>query len=152
MSETLHKLMYVSSASDLFTEEDLDSLMRKSRFKNRHFGVTGCLIYHQGNIIQYLEGSKASIDFIYSSIILDSRHKGIQRLCYGIAEKRCFEDWTMALKYIPAIEHNYCSVYELFEEMMEKKQIDRLCSRARIFFETFLNVNQLHSQQFNWSV
>lgn len=149
--KSLHKLIYVSSASEPFTPDQLDSLMRKSRFKNAHFGVTGCLIYHQGNILQYLEGSKVSIDFIYGSIALDSRHTGIQRLCYGPVEQRSFCDWTMALKYIPNVEHDYTSVHKLFEDMMEKKQVDLLCKQARVFFETFLHINQLQTQHFNWA-
>ncbi len=149
--KSLHKLIYVSSASKLFMPEELDSLMSKSRFKNAHFGVTGCLIYHQGNILQYLEGSKASIDFIYGSIVMDSRHSGIQRLCYGPVDQRSFSDWTMALKYIPNVEHDYTSVHKLFEDMMEKKQVDLLCNQARVFFETFLQINQLQTQHFNWA-
>lgn len=149
--KSLHKLIYVSSASKLFMPEELDLLMSKSRFKNAHFGVTGCLIYHQGNILQYLEGSKASIDFIYGSIVMDSRHSGIQRLCYGPVDQRSFSDWTMALKYIPEVEHYYTSLYMLFEDMMDKKQVDTLCKQARVFFKTFLQINQLQTQHFNWA-
>ncbi len=150
-SKTLHKLMYVSSATSLLNPEELDSLMSKSQLKNAHFGVTGCVIYHAGNILQYIEGTRASIDFIYGSIVLDSRHTGIQRLCYAPVEKRSFSDWTMALRYIPDTEHDYTSLYKLFEDMMEKKQVDKLCVRAQVFFETFLRINLLQTDDFIWA-
>ena len=122
MSKTLHKLMYVSSATNLLNAEELYSLISQSQLKNAHFGVTGCIIYHDGNILQYIEGTRASIDFIYDSIVLDSRHTGIQRLCYEPVEQRSFSDWTMALKYIPDTEYDYTSLYELFEDIMEKNR------------------------------
>jgi hypothetical protein len=137
--------MYVSSATRLLNAEELDSLISHSQLKNAHFGVTGCVIYNDGNILQYLEGTKASVDFIYGSIVLDSRHTGIQRLCYAPVEQRSFGDWPMALKYIPDTEYDYTSLYKLFEDIIEKKQVDKLCVCARVFFETFLRINQLHT-------
>jgi len=143
--------MYVSSATNLLNAEELYSLISQSQLKNAHFGVTGCIIYHDGNILQYIEGTRASIDFIYDSIVLDSRHTGIQRLCYEPVEQRSFSDWTMALKYIPDTEYDYTSLYELFEDIMEKKQVDKLCVHARVFFETFLRINQLQTDDFIWA-
>ncbi|MTI63057.1 BLUF domain-containing protein [Methylophaga sp.] len=146
MSQTIHKIMYSSSAVDLFSAEALDQLMLKSRHKNAHFGVTGCLIYHDGNIIQYLEGSKASVDFIYGSIVRDSRHHDIHLLCNDQVDKRAFRDWSMALRYIPENRlRDYRTVYDLFEDMMETDTIAHLCREARVFFETFLDVSRLRT-------
>lgn len=132
------------------SQTDLDLLMLKSRHKNSHFGVTGCLIYHEGNILQYLEGSKASVDFIYYSILQDERHHGVQLLCRDSIDQRVFTDWTMALRHIPVRAHSYRSVYELFENMMDADMVDRISTRARIFFETFLRVSQLHPGYVKW--
>lgn len=146
MSQPIHKIMYSSSAVGLFSPEDLDQLMRKARHKNAHFGVTGCLIYHDGNIIQYLEGSKASVDFIYGSIVNDSRHHDIHLLCNGPVDSRAFKDWTMALRYIPENRlRDYSTVYDLFEDMMEEDTVDHLCRQAKVFFETFLDVSRLRA-------
>lgn len=148
--ESLIKLMYASSSTKLMSANDLDSLMRKSRHKNSHFGVTGCLIYHEGNILQYLEGSKASVDFIYHSILQDERHHGIQLLCRDDTEQRVFEDWTMALRHIPVRDHSYKSLYQLFENIMDTDMVDRISVRARIFFETFLRVSSLQPGYMRW--
>ncbi|MBD3633840.1 MAG: BLUF domain-containing protein [Methylophaga sp.] len=146
MSQSIHKIMYSSSAVELLSAEDLDQLMRKARHKNTHFGVTGCLIYHDGNILQYLEGSKASVDFIYGSIVGDNRHHDIHLLCNDQIEKRAFSDWSMALRYIPENRlRDYRTVYDLFEDMMESDTIDQLCRQAKVFFETFLDVSRLRA-------
>lgn len=140
--------MYASSATSLLNREELESLVKKSQLKNAQFGVTGCVIYHDGNILQYLEGPKTPVDFIYDSIVLDPRHTGIQRLCYGPVAQRCFSDWRMAFIWLPDIEYACTSLYKLFEDMMEKKQVDKLSIRARVFFETFLHINQLQTDDF----
>lgn len=146
MSQNIYKIMYSSSAIELLNSEALDMLMQKSRFKNAHFGVTGCLIYHDGNIMQYLEGPESSVEFIYASIKEDSRHKDIALLCNDWIEQRAFSDWTMALRYIPEDKlSDYQTVYDLFEGMMETQRIDKLCKQAKIFFKTFLDVTRLQS-------
>lgn len=144
MASPLHKIMYTSTAVELFSGEELDQLMYSARRKNAHFGVTGCLIYHEGSIIQYLEGPKTSLDFIYPSIADDRRHQHVQLLCNEMIESRAFRDWTMALRYIPQDAlHHYQTVYDLFEDMMETKSVDKLTRQARLFFETFLDTCQL---------
>lgn len=146
MSQSLNKIMYSSSAVELFSTESLQQLIQYARNKNAHFNVTGCMIYHEGHIIQYLEGSKASTEFIYASIAKDSRHKDIQLLCNDAIEERAFRDWTMALRCIPQDKLNdYQTVYDLFEDMMETKTIDKLCRQAQVFFSTFLDVCQLRA-------
>ena len=141
MVEDIHKIMYSSSAVDLFSQEALNDLMTLSREKNRHFSVTGCLIYHDGNIIQYLEGPPNSVSHIFECIKADPRHKGIIELCNTPVEQRVFNDWQMALKYIPSDRlRDYQTVYDLFEDMMEQSRIEQICQQARIFFETFLDV------------
>ncbi|MCX4192368.1 BLUF domain-containing protein [Methylophaga sp. OBS1] len=146
MSQPIHKIMYSSSTVDLFSAEELDRLMLKARDKNAHFGVTGCLIYHDGNIIQYLEGSKASVDFIYGCIVNDDRHRDIHLLCSDEVDRRAFRDWSMALRYIPENRlRDYRTVYDLFEDMMETDTIDLICRQARVFFETFLDVSRLRA-------
>jgi hypothetical protein len=144
MARSLHKIMYTSHAVELFSGEELDQLMHGARRKNAHFGVTGCMIYHEGHIIQYLEGPKTSLDFIYPSIADDSRHCDVELLCNENIETRAFKDWTMALRHIPqGALHNYQTVYDLFEDMMETRNVDKLTRQARVFFETFLDVCQL---------
>lgn len=146
MSQEIFKIMYSSTAVNMLSADQLNELLQKSRHKNAHFGVTGCLIYHNGNIIQYLEGSKSSVDFIYGSIVNDDRHRDITLLCNDWVALRAFSDWTMALRYIPEDKlHDYQSVYDLFEDMMETQTIDMLCKQAKVFFETFLDVSHLRA-------
>ena len=134
-----HKLIYSSSAVELLSQDQLEELMIQARIKNRNHQVTGCLVYHQGKFIQYLEGPQHEVKSIYSSIVNDSRHEKIVLLCSDATQERVFKDWSMALKYIPADKINdYQTVYDIFEDMMDVSMINRLCDRAVQLLEGYL--------------
>ena len=139
MSE-FHKLIYTSTAVKPFSEVQLQGLMVQARQKNQDFGVTGCLIYHQGKFIQYLEGRKCLLEHVFDSIMKDVRHHNVQVLCREHIDWRAFKEWSMALKYIPDGGLNdYKNVYQLFEDMMDARQINRLSAKALAYFENFLH-------------
>ncbi|MBD3633400.1 MAG: BLUF domain-containing protein [Methylophaga sp.] len=139
MSE-FHKLIYTSNAVRPFSEEDLHGLMVQARQKNQDFGITGCLIYHQSKIIQYLEGRKCLLEHVFSSIVKDVRHQDIQVLCRKHVDRRAFNEWSMALKYIPENALNdYKNVYQLFEDMMDAQGLSRISVRALKLFENYLH-------------
>ena len=50
--------VYVSSAVDLFSDEELLKLLDVSRKNNQALDVTGMLLYKGGNFMQFLEGEK----------------------------------------------------------------------------------------------
>lgn len=139
MSE-FHKLIYTSTAVKPFSERELEQLMLQARQKNQDFGITGCLIYHQSKFIQYLEGRKCLLEHVFSAIMKDIRHRNIEVLCRQNVDWRAFNDWSMALKYIPDSGlNNYKNVYQLFEDMMGAQEINRLSAKALKFFENYLH-------------
>lgn len=48
----MYQLVYLSSAVELFREEELKDLLATSRLNNEKLHVTGMLLYHEGNFIQ----------------------------------------------------------------------------------------------------
>jgi hypothetical protein len=48
-------LVYASSAKQLFSEEDLTALLQQSRDNNTRLGLSGLLLYKDGNFMQVLE-------------------------------------------------------------------------------------------------
>ena len=49
-------LVYVSAARKLFDEAELSALLTQCRANNARLGVTGVLLYADGNFMQALEG------------------------------------------------------------------------------------------------
>ena len=54
-------LVYASSALQPFTKPELQALLEQARQKNAKLGVTGMLLYKDGNFMQVLEGEKETV-------------------------------------------------------------------------------------------
>lgn len=93
-------LVYLSSAKIPFSPTELEHILRGSRENNARLGVTGLLLYEEGNIIQLLEGKEATVRELYQKIRQDSRHGGFIVLLEETVEAREFPDWSMAFRYV----------------------------------------------------
>jgi hypothetical protein len=94
----MYHALYVSSATDLFSDEELVALLEKSRKNNHAVDVTGMLLYNDGNFMQLLEGPKPAVEKVLVRIQADPRHRGIIQLLQGETEKRNFSEWAMGFK------------------------------------------------------
>lgn len=94
----LHSIVYVSTAVDKFSEKSLSILVEKASLRNTSLGVTGLLLYSDGNFMQCLEGSKESIDILMQSIHSDHRHFGLFVLLEDEISNREFAEWGMAVR------------------------------------------------------
>ncbi len=91
----MHFLIYVSSAVKPFTQNELVELLTKSRESNTKVGITGLLLYKNGNFMQLLEGEEETIQTLHKKIAEDERHKGLITLLQGPLQERGFPDWSM---------------------------------------------------------
>lgn len=94
----VYQLVYVSRATGDVSGEELDELLEQARTNNARAGVTGLLLYHEGDFIQVLEGDKAQVKEIYNRIDNDPRHADPQIVLRHEVEERSFEDWSMGYK------------------------------------------------------
>ncbi len=95
---------YVSSATRLLGEPELIDLLTSVRPKNDRLGLTGMLLYRDGNIIQTLEGPDDAVESTYATIAADSRHKGILMLINEQMSERRFPDWSMSFHQVSGPE------------------------------------------------
>lgn len=101
-------IVYVSSAAQAFSRAELLDILAKSRANNTQLGVTGMLLYKDGNIIQVLEGEESVVQKLYAKIASDVRHQGLITLVQGTIAARQFPDWSMGfydLKYADNLSH-----------------------------------------------
>jgi hypothetical protein len=89
-------LVYVSAAVTWFSDAELRALLRGARRHNEQAGITGLLLYKDGNFMQALEGEEAAVLGLYARLQSDRRHRGVLTLDSGHAEARQFPDWSMA--------------------------------------------------------
>ena len=104
-------LVYVSSATQEMSVEDLNYLLEQSRARNGKQNITGMLLYVGGNYIQVLEGSEKDVCEIYESILKDSRNKGNIIVEKESIKERDFPTWSMGFQ---SIENSEMEGYSRF--------------------------------------
>jgi len=86
-SGDLISLIYLSAATVPFLKQDLLELLTLSRANNSKLGITGMLLFKDGNFLQTLEGEQKKV--------LDRRHQNLVALWQGPCTERAFPDWSM---------------------------------------------------------
>ena len=69
-----YAVCYVSTLKPGVTIEDIKSLLRSSQKDNNKNGITGILLFSEGNFFQVLEGKKDVVIALFERIKQDSRH------------------------------------------------------------------------------
>ena len=93
-------LIYASTATKLFTQEELIELLEGSQKNNIKTGITGMLLYRGGNFIQVIEGDSDAVLELYETIENDPRHKDVTLLSKDPIKNRQFPSWSMGFKNI----------------------------------------------------
>ncbi|MBC7852962.1 MAG: BLUF domain-containing protein [Pirellulaceae bacterium] len=114
--QSLYQLVYVSSATTPFSPADLAALLERSRRKNSLAGLSGILLYHDGNFMQLLEGEAHTVQVVYARITQDPRHHGCLILIKGQVAERTFPDWTMGFRDFASAEVKAMPGYNDFLE------------------------------------
>ena len=97
----LSALAYVSSATKLMSESELEALLVSARTENHRQGVTGALLYDNGSFFQYLEGGVPGVVTVYERIKASRQHHGIILLEHDVVDVRHFDDWRMGFARAP---------------------------------------------------
>ncbi len=94
------QILYISSATNPMSTEQLLILLNQCIANNKNNGVTGMLLYGNATFMQALEGEENVIDEIYVKIQNDLRHTNIKLLHRKTIQRRQYSDWTMGFKRV----------------------------------------------------
>ena len=94
-TDQIFSLVYLSAATVPFSKQDLVTLLEKSRENNTGLGITGMLLFKDGNFLQVLEGDEEKVRNLYQKIGRDPRHRECAVLFHGSSTQRDFPDWSM---------------------------------------------------------
>ena len=97
----MHAIVYVSSATRYIDEEVIEHLLKACRVNNKTHGVTGVLLHHDSNFIQYIEGNKQELELVYNHIKSSRLHRNIFELLNEPIPVRRFSDWNMGYTAAP---------------------------------------------------
>lgn len=91
-------LVYVSTAVAPFSKAELLALLARSRENNAASGITGMLLYKDGNFMQVLEGEEDAVLATHARIGRDPRHRGLMTLLQEPIAERRFSEWSMGFR------------------------------------------------------
>ena len=94
----MFSLVYRSVAKPDFNLGRIEEMLAKAKENNHRLGITGCLFFHDGEFIQYLEGNQYKVLTLFDKIKADPRHRDVELLSYGEREDRAFATWDMAFE------------------------------------------------------
>ncbi len=92
----MYELTYHSAARKNLNANDIENILEKARNFNSQNEITGCLLFHNNQFIQILEGEKTKLLELYNSIKKDDRHSNVMLLAQDEKQERIFSNWSMA--------------------------------------------------------
>lgn len=92
------RLVYVSAASRLLRQSELVALLAESREHNSRHGITGLLLYRDGDFMQLLDGEESVVRQLFGRIARDPRHRGVIVLVEENVAEPLFADWSMGFR------------------------------------------------------
>lgn len=75
----------------------LATIIEKSIQNNQRDGITGLLIYDDGEFVQYIEGAPQQVSRCWDRIRLDNRHEELDLLLDAPRTQRAVPQWSMKL-------------------------------------------------------
>lgn len=134
-------LVYLSSSTHLLSESELADILNVSRENNSSLNVTGILLYHEGNIIQVLEGEESVVKQLYRKIERDLRHKNVLQMVEGRSAERSFPDWSMGFKAVNSNEWSEYEGYLQLNSSMLLSVIKKKNLKADAMLKSFITTN-----------
>jgi hypothetical protein len=110
----MFQLVYVSSSVKPFSNEELLQLLVKARQNNEKLGISGMLLYKDGDFMQALEGDEAKVRSLSAKIATDPRHKVVYTVLQGPCAEREFPDWSMGFRDLSLVDPREVPGYSTF--------------------------------------
>ena len=135
----MKRLVYVSAATVPFTDAALAQLLNISRKNNVAAGITGMLVYRDGDFLQILEGGEAAVRETYQRISRDSRHARILALDESDIDTREFGDWSMGFRRVSR-EEMPAGFVDFFDRKFDPSSLVTRGSEALTFLRSFREI------------
>ncbi|MEZ9525512.1 BLUF domain-containing protein [Enterovibrio norvegicus] len=116
MSNNLQQIVYISSAERPFTESELNAMLGDIRSNNEALGITGMLLYKDGDFIQAIEGDEHIVSSLFEKICRDHRHYGIVEMMRKSLVERQFKDWSMGFHKLTNTDPRLDGFNRLFDD------------------------------------
>lgn len=136
-------LLYLSSAIEEMSEAELLELLRQSEENNKALGVTGLLLYRDGNFLQVLEGNAEVVHELYQKICDDPRHRGIMKITEREIQEREFGEWQMGFVNLETLKpEDVPGFSDYLQTPLTAEEFGNNPTFAQVFIESFKSLGQ----------
>jgi hypothetical protein len=133
----MFSLVYRSVARPGFDLHQIQEMLSKATSFNHQQEITGCLLLHDGEFIQYLEGNQFRVLTLFDKIKEDKRHEKVELLSYGELDKRAFETWDMAFENFYGENEQICHLKLVVGNYLQHKESHATLHPSKaVFWET----------------
>ncbi len=134
-------IVYVSSAVRPFSSSELVELLSKAHVHNSNVGITGMLLYKDGNFMQVIEGEEEAVRTLDAKIKRDPRHRGMLMLLQGPLTERQFPDWSMGFRDLNAVDvHSIPGYTEFLNCPLTEAEFSKDPTRCKKLLMTFKKI------------
>ena len=85
-----YELIYHSHATSKICSQDLSKIFEDAKSYNSEHNITSCLLFHNDEFLQILEGDKADIEVAFERVLEDLRHNDVFLIDMQPISKRLF--------------------------------------------------------------
>ncbi len=110
-------LSYVSTVNPDLSTIDINELMEYVKIHNNDIGITGILIYSEGNFFQVLEGEKEIVKMMFERIKKDPRHYNVIKMLDKEIDNYSFSKYHAPFMVISS-DYNH----EEFQKFLKKEK------------------------------
>lgn len=96
MVEAIREYIYRGRASREISSAELVAILRAARSRNGSSGVTGLLLYGDGDFLHVLEGISEAVESVVGRIRADDRLLHLDVISDRTVGERQFPNWSMA--------------------------------------------------------
>lgn len=129
-------IVYVSESLTPLSQPELTALLAVSRRNNEARGLTGVLLYKDGQFMQALEGAPEAVRERLDVIAADPRHSGVRELLTEDIDERRFPDWSMGFRTAADLD-GLDGFNDFFGNRRGVSALADSGSRARLLLEWF---------------
>jgi hypothetical protein len=98
----MHHIIYMSRGVRPMSEQELLTLLEQARNENERQGITGALVYGDGQFMQIIEGEESLLAALYAKLLQDFRHMNVVKLADKQIGQRSFQQWSMGFQVVSA--------------------------------------------------
>jgi hypothetical protein len=115
-------------------QRTLNDIARTAHRNNLESGVSGLLIFSEGQFIQILEGDTVEILQLVANIGVDKRNTNLKVLWHGSQRERQFPDWTMGCFDMTASDAPEFPSQFIHNALTQDNWTDQMTSVLRRFY------------------